>query len=905
MQESGSSSQLPFEQGRALGVPLPEDRFWAKLSRDRTGYHPLIAHSADVAAVVTRLLQPGSLVGNRLARAQGVERLSESTRARLTYLAAIHDVGKANHGFQNQRHANASRSPGHVRVLLESLCFRPLAAVWRELLTPVHPDAYHADELLRTAVCHHGRPWNVQANTPNENLWRCGTLSTRDPLAEIQRLAELARAWSGVGEVAPDEPLAVPPRFLHLFAGVLTLADWVGSTRVAFPFAPDSDSVPHRYWDTALERADAACVTIGLTPRSSVVALQGSQLLERIFPSVFATSTAPGVEPHVPTPLQRRVAEMALPAHGSRVLVESETGSGKTEAALALYARLRAEGMVGGLVFALPTRSTATAMHKRITAALEGMYEPQQRPTVALAMGGEQPDVEATGGSAASRQIIADQPLTYPDQLELVNWSSDGTKKFFAAEIVVGTIDQILLGGLTVKHAHLRLASLSRHLIIVDELHSYDVYMTQVLKSLLDFHSAAGGISLLMSATLSDRERQRFGPLRTSAESQGCFDEAIQRPYPVVSVCACPGLGWHDEELEPNPGQPKPRLDWRLCSEGTGLQEAIACARTGARVCIMRNTVKSARATIEAIVAEGAADLLWRLPGSDLTPAYHSRYTLQDRMTLDTGVLESYGSGATRGSGRILVATQVAEQSLDVDFDHLVTDLCPVDVLLQRLGRVWRHRERDAIRPRACAEAQIWVIQPDAGFDSLLNQNGRGPCGWGTVYQHLGVLELTRRTIESHPTVAVPQNNRMLVESVYHAECQEVLRGESERWEAHFESNDGRSISQTIGAANALLRFGETYIENAPYFDASGERAVRTRLGADYVRVLLPSPLRGYYSTDTTTTVDLPYDAVSRAGLPAEQLERPVATLHTHTDEAARYSLGSLEFFYGPNGWEW
>jgi len=225
-----------------------------------------------------------------------------------------------------------------------------------------------------------------------------------------------------------------------------------------------------------------------------------------------------------------------------------------------------------------------------------------------------------------------------------------------------------------------------------------------------------------------------------------------------------------------NAGVPKPPLGWRLCDEHMGLTHAVTAARAGARVCVLRNTVGGARDTVARLRDEDAGDLLWRPCGSKYTPAYHSRYTLPDRKALDRAVLASYGRGCSSGSGRILVATQVAEQSLDVDFDVLVTDLCPIDVLLQRLGRVWRHRERDALRPDACSAVQAWVIEPAAGFEPLLQRRYGGLNGWGTVYEHLGLLELTRRTVSGTPEIALPRDNRSLVESVYHTQNQGVLR---------------------------------------------------------------------------------------------------------------------------------
>lgn len=926
----------------------PESKlsFWAKLARpnEPPGYHPLVAHSADVAAVLRRLLQPDSIIAKRLARARDSNCLSPELVARLVFVAAVHDLGKVNHSFQDQWHHPSKRSMGHVKVVLESLkAQRPaLADEWKTLLQALGSwKAREAHALLCTAICHHGRPWNPPASA-HYDIWL--PRADRDPLAKLRELITLARRWTSIDGAAAASLPVLSPLFLHVFAGALTLADWIGSTRAAFPFEPWADDDPDRYWELAIERAERACTTIGLTPRTRIVScggvpLTGIPLLETIFPSIFA-DRSDGRIPPAPTPLQAYVASMELPPPGSRVLIESETGSGKTEAALALYARLRAAGHVGGLVFALPTRATATSMFKRVATAVGAMYEIGDRPTLALAMGGEQARVEVAEGASDGGKILEQEPVTYPDagDRELVHWSSSSSKKFFAAEIVVGTIDQLLLGVLLTKHAHLRLAAFSRHLLVIDELHSYDRYVAQVLCGVLDVHSSTGSIALLMSATLSDRDRLLYGgSVQDDADDQSPFSEAVARSYPLVSVRARLGEDW----VETNPGssfdewqmahggylsgesapsQPEPRgsiaisrkppLRWRACDDDAGLLVAIDGARAGARVCILRNTVKGARETIGRLresLGDAEADaFLWCPNGAGYTPAYHSRYILPDRKMMDESVTGAYGRNRTAGDGRILVATQVVEQSLDVDFDILVTDLCPVDVLLQRMGRVWRHRERDPSRPAACRELPVWVIEPSSGLEKFLGRRYGGENGWGSVYRHLGFLELTRKAIHGRAEVAVPGDNRVLIESVYHVDPLTELRGTSEAWEKHFEDQEGDTINREYTAKGSMVDFRESYIENATRFNRDLAGPVRTRIGDDRVRVLLPAPLRGIYDpTQSVNSVDLPWERLAKADVPKETLTEPHATFVDASDVSRGYELGSFRFWYGPQGWEW
>lgn len=874
---------------------IPPNRFWAKFDQDGGTWHPLIAHSADVAAVLSRLLEDDSPIAARLARAAGLERLSPEVRAALVYLAVLHDFGKVNHGFQEKilPGGKGRRWPetGHVTVVLKSLLNTPqLQQLVAEMLQAFPGNPMDNSSLLMAALCHHGRPHSVSGEpAPLARLWDPAARPGWDPPAMIRRLIAHARRWSGLDEIG--SPVAVPTSasFTHLFAGALTLADWIGSTESVFKFDPAADDDPDHYWQIARERAERACATIGVVPNTRVVVRPGADLLNELFPNIFPRNE--------PTPLQRHLAEMPLPSNGARVLIESETGSGKTEAALTLYARMRAEGRVAGLVFALPTRATAAAMHERVLNTLPRIYGDAPAPTVALAMGG------AHVRAMTNEALIGEAPRTYDDAADrdLVSWSSSSAKKFFAAEIVVGTIDQVLLSGLRTKHAHMRLALLARHLLVVDELHSYDRYMAEVLGNVVDFHTGAGGIAVFMSATLSSVERRRFGGL---LDDELTLDEAITRPYPVFSVCESRKGAWRDVPLAPGNRSGR-EIAWHAVLELDALRSAVEAARSGARVCILRNTVKGARAAVAKIREIGGGDLLWRPEGSPFTPAYHSRYTQPDREALDAAVLAHFGPDSP-SRGTILVATQVAEQSLDVDFDYMVTDLCPIDVLLQRIGRLHRHRRS---RPDGFKVARIAVITPEKPIIEYVQGDRMcGPNGWGPVYGDPGDLELTLRLVRdpAWATITIPDHNRELIERVYHPAPREALANESDAWKKAFIVNEGKNLGRTVHARGACIEFQVGYDENGPHFDPIAERRIRTRLGDDSIRIEIGVEVPSFYAdagaSAPVTTVDLPLRIVTALD---------DDTIVTHVSDVIVSGAG-IQFLvnghavrYDPDGWHW
>lgn len=200
---------------------------------------------------------------------------------------------------------------------------------------------------------------------------------------------------------------------------------------------------------------------------------------------------------------------------GSLVILESETGSGKTEAALWRFVHLFRTGAIDSLYFALPTRVAASQVYHRVQTAIKNLWA-EHSPLTIRALPGY---VNADGGDA--RQLPNFEVLwsDHPDDAKAQQrWAAENSKRFLAAPIAVGTIDQALLGALQVRHAHLRHAMLARSLLVVDEVHASDAYMTVLLEQLLKAHLNAGGQALLLSATLGSSARNRYLTLASNAK---------------------------------------------------------------------------------------------------------------------------------------------------------------------------------------------------------------------------------------------------------------------------------------------------------------------------------------------------------------------------------------------------
>ena len=504
-----------------------------------------------------------------------------------------------------------------------------------------------------------------------------------------------------------------------------------------------------------------------------------------------------------PRPQQRLAAEFSLDEQ--LVILEAETGSGKTEAALWRFARLFESGRVDSLYFALPTRAAAIQIHGRVQKTLAKLFG-DQAPEAVLAIPGYLRAGEVHGQALPDWKVRWDDN---PDEAKLMSrWAAESARRYLAATVAVGTVDQAMLAALQVKHAHLRASALG----------------SQKQKTV--------GISLV----------------------------------PIMSP------------------------------EEAGRQ-AILAARTGARVLVIRNTVKAAIATWEAVRLAGEEELLMQVAGG---PAlHHSRFAPEDRKLLDAAVETALSPELRQESkkGVVVIGTQTLEQSLDIDADLLIADLCPVDVLLQRIGRLHRHK---LTRPAGFETPKCIILSPENGLAPLLApafENGLG--AWRDVtgvlqgvYRDLSILELTRRLIEDKPEWTIPAMNRRLVESATHPDRIEALHRElGKAWVDYWCDVVGKDIADAGSAKKVALQVDEPFSQS---LFASDEEKIRTRLGGEGARVEFAEPVIGPFG-ETIRGVTLP--AHWSHGIDAREPVEARAEAN-----AVCFALGGAAFVYGRAG---
>lgn len=803
---------------------------WGKY-QDADRFHRLEHHCADVAACFEALLADPVLRA-RFVLASGHAGFTSTTAARLAVLAFLHDFGKLNSGFQfkvldRSRLAGVPRACGHIGMALlapDGIC--AAAGLF---------DHYRAwgpavDPLLLAALAHHGRPAKRPMVTGRgPRVW--DPVAGYDPPATARLLGERSRLWFPEAFV-DGSPLPDTPELAHLFAGTVALADQIGSDEEFFGPEPVADA---GYIDRSRRAAEDAVRRKGFR-RSEWPARSAPVSIRTMF----------GHE-H-PRPVQVAAAE--APLDHPLLIVESETGSGKTEAAILRFAALWKAGIVDGLYFAVPTRAAAKQLHTRVSRALARLFPGDQRAETVLAVPGYLRVGDTAGRRTGRFEVFwEDDP---DEEVRLARWSAESARKYLSATAAVGTIDQALLAGLKIKWAHFRAAALSRSLLVVDEVHASDPYMTEILRAVLHGHLHLGGHALLMSATLGTVARTRIATRKARA-GHIRPTEARAVPYPALTLVSRGGDA-QIRAIAATHSQTKEvvvRLDPVLGAPAGIAGIALDAAGKGAKVLVIRNTVASAQEVFDAVLAGGGEELSFRVEGT--AALHHSRFAAEDRRLLDAGVEATLGKSRPRG-GVVTVGTQTLEQSLDIDADLLITDICPVDVLLQRIGRLHRHARTD--RPAGFQRARCVVVVPDSGLESGLGggllSHGLGISNRGSVYRNLLGIEATRRLITDHPVWTIPEMNRHLVECATHPDLLTDLANElGGPWLDHEQQTFGLPAAEKGVAREHAFTRTEPFDERFVFPDP--DENIRTRLGEDGPRITLPEPVPGPFGRRVQT----------------------------------------------------
>lgn len=778
---------------------------WAKTDQKNPApdrYHALALHLVDVAAVTLELWRTSTSPSRRRQWITDLGVDDDLAGRWLAFIAGCHDLGKASVTFQELDDSQLNRVVRATGIAVRTTKLAgvptlPHGQVTAGELGGILTADFGLDRLAanRLAVVtggHHGSfahgdQASKASSRQNPDAVGTGVWATwRSALIDY-----LARAL----ELPRPLPNALKTRMLSYpsalrLAGLVSLSDWIGSDEHFFPLTATVPDDPRQAFRTSKGRAGRALRHHGwLAPSATIPAAS----LSDTFP--WLTDAKAG---------QVVAMEVMAGTDGPGIaVVEYPMGWGKTEIALWAAARWAAHDGIDGFYVAMPTRTTSDqlfartedlfARHLGSDAEPPNLRRVSGRTRLSTSIGVDsvppsQGETPSDGDTLAWDIASGSQPAGVDREAERRQRSSwfERRNRGLLARYGVGTIDQAMLGVLQSRHYFVRLEGLGGKTVIFDEVHSYDIYMAEIVDELLRWLGALGSPVVILTATLPrQRTRELISAYRTGA---GWSEIVIElEPYPRLTVGTAVGVISRHVEPAPNdvrtvslvrlPSRPGDDAAMWVNLAGR-LSDRLADGGTAAVIC---NTVAQAQDAFRAL--DG-------MFGDDELELFHARFRQRERREIQERVLLEFGKDThdkhkrrIRPRRKVVVATQVIEQSLDLDFDLMVSMFCPTDLLLQRSGRLHRHHRTHDLRPPGLKEPELWLIGYGEG-------NGPDPVpafhrGSEAVYQRFPLLR-SWWALRGRDQVVVPADIEQLIEATYSDGASAPVAGTAlgEAWES-------------------------------------------------------------------------------------------------------------------------
>lgn len=805
-------------QSYSLGVKRfvlelsPQARvLWAKSDRGKESgqWLPVWCHLLDVGAAAYEVLQLEPVTTLEMFRRDFEAPSAEQALALVSALVALHDLGKASPAFQQKNEDCKQRvfaagldwglrfpKPPPDDVPHSVISYTALRQL---LMGELRWSRSSARNIAQAVAMHHGWP------ITQEEAAAVGSVDEGDAVWSGLRRELFLAVSQTVGVEPPVPALQVEGACFQRLAGLTSFADWIGSS---LDFG-DASLPLFEYWASARQRAAQRLSQLGWRPRRPFVSVQRTlaQTFQYLAEGAF-----------VPRPLQLVVEQLVQDVqHPVLLILEAPMGEGKTEAGFFAAVELQRQLQARGLYVGLPTKATGNAMFGR---TLEFLRSLQRSTPIDLQL--------LHGATLLNRDYCELRYRTNGDDesaadgVTAESYFSD-RKRGLLSEAGVGTIDQALLGILPVKHQFVRLWGLGNRVVLVDEVHAYDTYTGNLIEQLLEWLHALGSSVILMSATLPASKKSRL--LRAWMANQ-VDESAVDYPR-VTRVC---GGEVRQAAFGCRP-QPRVFLHHHAAENQFVAHSLLQQVENGGCFACIVNTVDRAQQIFQLLRSE-AVDVDLEL--------FHARFPLAQRQEIEDRVLRKFGKDrASRPRRAVLVATQVVEQSLDLDFDGMFTDLAPIDLMLQRAGRLHRHPAGRGARfghevPR------LWLMGMQAG-----NQPPDFGCySWDRVYA-LYVLLRTWHFLREQVLVDLQHDIDHWVQTVYDTEF-EVEPELVELFERARSNLEQKVVGQGDQAHYATIgrpRDGSWAEVRAAVSDPeegldTGSRAVSTRLGDESLNLV-------------------------------------------------------------------
>lgn len=658
---------------------------WAKYEKRTESSHPLICHLIDSGNVFLHLWEdvlPAS-TQNLFCKLFDLDPIS--TKKLLRLLVSLHDIGKASSAFQ-------ALVPQFVPDLQERGFKFPakgfylpkrhdlISAWWvRDCFAKLGiAQGKDVKEIASVLGAHHGFFYSSSDLHSRQRILNMGSeewVQLRQALyALLYDLIQPPQKFEMHGEPSHRQSALV------LLSGLIVVSDWLASDENLFPFQSQDGFSLEEYDQVSTEHAITALQKTGWLAWSA-------DDVQHDFNSLFNVSA--------PYPIQQETIDVAEEIDTPFLaIIEAQTGQGKTEAALYLADHTIQSASLKGLYIAMPTMATSNQMFDRASDFLAHRY-PDQIINNQLAHS------QARWNDAYVSMKLDSIGADMQDQQGVfaLSWFLPN-KKTLLAPFGVGTVDQALMSVLKTKHYFLRLFGLANKVLIFDEVHAYDLYMSTLFIRLLEWLKRLGCSVIVLSATLPKNMKEEMAAVY--CENLASFSGEA---YPCLTVA---------QEQQVVERQPSSHTDQCYYLESISYEPLDICKylqeklREGGNAAVICNTVARAQQVYQALKN---SDLFKsQSADDDELILFHARFPHLWRDAIEQCVVDKYKRNEKRPHRSVVVATQVIEQSLDLDFDLMVTDLAPIDLLIQRAGRVHRHQRGS--RPPGLHQARLCIAMP-------------------------------------------------------------------------------------------------------------------------------------------------------------------------------------------------
>lgn len=763
---------------------------WAKknVEKGQPMWLPLIVHLMDTKNVIGWLYNHWIDDGQREVMRDNFDSEEELLKF-VRFLGAVHDIGKATPAFQTKKSyiRDDELDEYLVRRLVESgldgldsvelgnrresphnLAGEALLYNWRV-----------SEEICAIIGGHHGKPFNLltvrnQLEDYTSNYFQDDNdHNLRERWSAIQKFildeALNASGYDSLSDLPGKGKIGQPQAVL--FEGLLIMADWLASSE----YTGDKQLFP-------LINIEDSAVDVDLDSRyhSAIMNWNRDDMVQFMHVSNVESNYGKrwGFKPrNVQHIMSDAIGRMIDPGI---IVIEAPMGIGKTEIALTAAEQLGYSSGRDGLYIGLPTQATTNAMFDRVNEWLENIAEEENEHVSIKLMHGKSMFNQTYSNLPHAENIVDEDDDS--GTVTVNSWFSG--KKSILTKFTVGTIDNLLLMGLKQKHLFLRHFGFSGKVVVIDEAHAYDAYMNSYLYKAIEWLGAYHVPVVVLSATLpKDKRIKLFESYLRGKFGKKWKDKVIfpdnwesEEAYPLLSYLDGTHVGQVTDFGNADAVQKKSVHIHRLdASDEEIIENVLEMTRDGGIAGIIVNTVKRAQKLAELV------------PGDVKLMVLHSAFLAPDRAKKEKKLQDTIGKHGNRPQRMIVIGTQVLEQSLDIDFDVLYTDIAPMDLILQRIGRLHRH---DIRRPEKLAEPQTYVM-------GMSEFGDYGDANEGIYGRYL----LMKTDYYLKDRINIPEDISPLVQKVYREDddfCNEGLEKARREFQGKKEKAKGKASAFQI-----------------------------------------------------------------------------------------------------------